>query len=80
MLFIVHLEAIESQRGIAWRCQERRSLRTFLKFSLNEATPDRFRLSKIGDRLPLEVYIPHAAENEAHPMSRNALASGSRDD
>ncbi len=55
MLFIGYFEAIESQRGIAWRCQERLSLRTFLKFSLNEATPDHFSLSKIGDRLPLEV-------------------------
>ena len=51
-----YFEAIESQRGIAWRCQDSLSLRTFLKFALNEATPDHFRLSKIGDRLPLDVY------------------------
>ena len=56
MLFIGDFEAIESQRGIAWRCQDSLSLRTFLKFALNEATPDHFRLSKIGDRLPLDVY------------------------
>lgn len=55
MLFIGDFEAIESQRGIAWRCQDSLSLRTFLRFSLNEATPDHSSLSKIGDRLPLEV-------------------------
>lgn len=56
MLFIGSFEAIESQRGIAWRCQDRLSLRTFLKFSLHEATPDHPSLSKIGDRLPRDVY------------------------
>ena len=56
MLFIGYFEAIESQRGIAWRCQDSLSLRTFLRFSLNEATPDHSSLSKIGGRLPLEVY------------------------
>ena len=56
MLFIGSFEAIESQRGIAWRCQDRLLLRTFLKFSLHEATPDHSSLSKIGDRLPRDVY------------------------
>ena len=56
MLLIGYFEAIESQRGIAWRCQDSLSLRTFLRFSLNEATPDHSSISKIGSRLPLEVY------------------------
>ena len=56
MLLIGYFEAIESQRGIAWRCQDSLSLRTFLRFSLNEATPDHSSISKIGSRFPLEVY------------------------
>jgi len=56
MLFVGYFEDITSQRGIAWRCQDSLSLRTFLRFALNEATPDHSSLSKIGDRLPWEVY------------------------
>lgn len=56
MLFVGYFEAIESQRGIAWRCQDSLSLRAFLRFALHEATPEHSSLSKIGDRLPREVY------------------------
>lgn len=56
MLFVGYFEDITSRRGIAWRCQDSLSLRTFLRFALTEATPDHFSLSKIGDRLSVEVY------------------------
>ncbi len=44
-------------------------------------TAARGNLSQIK-RLVIDLDIPHAAENEAHPISRNARASGSteRDD
>jgi transposase len=44
-----------SQRGITWRCNDSLPLRTFLRFALNETTSDHSSLSKISDRLPIEV-------------------------
>ncbi len=52
MLFVGYFEDIASQRGIVWRCSDSLSLRAFLRFALNETTPDHSSLSKIGDRLP----------------------------
>ena len=56
MLFIGYFEAIDSQRGIAWRCADSLSLREFLGVKLTERTPDHSTLSKTRDRLPLEVH------------------------
>ncbi len=56
MLFVGYFENIESPRGIAWRCRDSLSLRTFLKFSLTDSTPDHSSLTKIGERLLQEVY------------------------
>jgi transposase len=56
MLLIGYFEGIDSQRGIAWRCADSRSLAGFLGFQLNERTPDHSSLSRIGVRLPLEVH------------------------
>ena len=56
MLFIGYFEDIDSQRGIAWRCSDSRSLSCFLGYGLDERTPDHSSLSRIRDRLPLEVH------------------------
>jgi transposase len=56
MLFIGYFEGIDSQRGIAWRCADSRSLSAFLGFNLNERTPDHSSLSRIGVRIPLSVH------------------------
>jgi transposase len=56
MLFIGYFEGIDSQRGIAWRCADSRSLASFLGFTLNERTPDHSSLSRIGVRIPLSVH------------------------
>ncbi|WP_231934575.1 transposase [Botrimarina colliarenosi] len=56
MLFVGYFEAIESQRGIAWRCADSLSLREFLGVKLTEATPDHSTLSKTRDRLPIGVH------------------------
>lgn len=56
MLLIGYFEGLESQRGIAWRCADSNSLKSFLGFSLTEATPDHSSLTKIRQRLPLEVH------------------------
>ena len=55
MLFVGYFEGIDSQRGIAWRCEDSLSLRQFLGLSLTESVPDHSSLTKIRDRFPPEV-------------------------
>ena len=55
MLFVVYFEGIDSQRGIAWRCEDSLSLRKFLGLRLTESVPDHSSLTKIRDRFPLGV-------------------------
>lgn len=56
MLLIGYFEGIESERGIAWRCADSLSLRSFLGVPVTEETPDHSSLSRIRKRLPKEVY------------------------
>jgi transposase len=56
MLLIGYYEGIGSQRGIAWRCADSLSLREFLGIPLTEETPDHSSLTRVRDRLPLEVH------------------------
>lgn len=56
MLLIGYFEGIDSQRGIAWRCSDSRSLARFLGYDLNEPTPDHSSLTIIRQRLPLDVH------------------------
>jgi len=51
MLMIGYLEGIDSQRGIAWRCEDSLSLRRFLGVPLEKETPDHSSLTRIRDRL-----------------------------
>jgi len=56
MVLIGYFEGIGSQRGIAWRCSDSRSLAEFLGVPVHEETPDHSSLSRIHGRLPLEVH------------------------
>jgi transposase len=56
MLFVGYFEGIGSQRGIAWRCRDSLSLREFLGIPLTEETPDHSSLTRVRERLPLEVH------------------------
>lgn len=56
MLFVGYFEGIDSQRGIAWRCADSLSLKSFLGYSLAEATPEHSSLTVIRKRLPVEVH------------------------
>src|SRR6185295_17927438 len=56
MLFIGYFEGIDSQRGIAWRCADSRSLREFLGASWTDATPAHNSMTVIRQRLPAEVF------------------------
>jgi len=46
VLLIGFFEGIGSERGIAWRVADSLSLRRFLKYGLNEATPDHVTFSR----------------------------------
>jgi transposase len=56
MLLVGYFEGIDSQRGIAWRCNDSLSLREFLGTPLDEDTPDHSTLSLTRNRLPQEVF------------------------
>ena len=56
MMTIGFFENIQSQRGIAARCADSLSIRDFLGYSINEATPDHSTLSETRYRLPVSVY------------------------
>ena len=56
MIFVGYFEGLDSQRGIAWRCSDSLSLRKFLGSGLDEKTPDHSSLTRIRQRLPLDVF------------------------
>ncbi len=56
MLLVGYFEGIGSQRGIAWRCGDSLSLRAFLGIPLTEETADHSSLTRVRDRLPLEIH------------------------
>ena len=56
MILIGYFEGIASQRGIAWRCCDSRSLAEFLGCGPTEETPDHSSLTRIHQRLPQEVH------------------------
>jgi len=56
MLMVGYFEGIDSQRGIAWRCADSLSLRKFLGYGIEEESPDHSSLTRIRERLPLEVH------------------------
>jgi transposase len=56
MLLVGYFEGLGTQRGIAWRCGDSLSLREFLGIPLTEGTPDHSSLTRVRDRLPLEVH------------------------
>jgi transposase len=56
MLFIGYFEGLDSQRAIAWRCSDSRSLQEFLGLPLTDKTPDHSSLTVIRQRLPLELH------------------------
>jgi transposase len=56
MLFVGYFEGLESQRAIAWRCHDSRSLQSFLSYAITEPTPDHSSLTVIRQRLPLAIH------------------------
>jgi len=56
MLFVGYFEGLSSQRGIAWRCADSFSLRTFLGVALTDKTPEHSSMTRIRKRLEEEVF------------------------
>jgi transposase len=56
MLFVGYFEGIDSQRGIAWRCADSRSLQQFLGYLPTEATPDHSSLTRLRKRLSETIH------------------------
>jgi len=56
MIFVGYFEGIGSQRGIAWRCSDSLSLREFLGLTPTEESPDHSSLTRVHQRLSLEVH------------------------
>jgi transposase len=56
MLFVGYFEGLPSQRGIAWRCSDSRSLQAFLGYLPTELTPEHSSLTKVRQRLPQVVH------------------------
>jgi transposase len=56
MILVGYFEDIGSQRGIAWRCEDSRSLARFLGYAPGKATPDHSTLSLTRERLPMEIH------------------------
>jgi hypothetical protein len=57
MLFVGFFEGIGAQRGIAWKCSDSLSVREFLGLPISEDCPDHSSMTRIRQRLPLDVYI-----------------------
>lgn len=56
MLFVGYFEGLDSQRAIAWRCSDSRSLQGFLGYSITDPTPEHSSLTVIRKRLPQSIH------------------------
>ena len=56
MLLVGYFEGLESERAIDWRVSDSLALRPFLGYDLTQTTPDHSTLSRIRQRLPVEVH------------------------
>lgn len=56
LLLIGYFEGINSERGIAWRCADSLSLRTFVGYALNEQSTDHSTISRTRRLIDLETH------------------------
>jgi transposase len=56
MLLIGYFEGIDSERGIAWRTADSRTLAGFLGYGPTEETPDHSSMSRIRQRMDLDTH------------------------
>jgi len=56
MLMVGYFEKLDSERQIAWRCDDSRSLRAFLGIAENKPAPDHSNLSRTRQRIDLQTH------------------------
>jgi transposase len=56
MLMVGYFEGIDAERGIAWRCADSLSLKSFLGYALTEETPDHSTVSRTRRLIDLETH------------------------
>src|SRR5215470_18010677 len=56
MVMIGYFEGIDSERGIAWRCADSLSLKSFLGYALTETTPDHSTISRTRRLIDLDTH------------------------
>ena len=57
MLLVGYFEGLGAQRAIAWKCADSLSVRAFLGLEISEEAPDHSSLTRIRQRLPLQVHM-----------------------
>jgi transposase len=55
-LLVGYFEGLDSERGIAWRCSDSKSLGLFLGYALDESTPDHSTISRTRRLIDLETH------------------------
>ena len=55
-LLVGYFEGLDSERGIAWRCADSKSLGLFLGYPLDESTPDHSTISRTRRLIDLETH------------------------
>jgi transposase len=56
MLMVGYFEGLDSERGIAWRCADSISLRSFLNYGLTQAPPDHTTVSRTRRLIDMETH------------------------
>src|SRR2546422_2119529 len=56
MLMVGYFEGIDAERGIAWRCADSLSLKSFLGYELTESTPEHTTVSRTRRLMDLETH------------------------
>ena len=55
-LLVGYFEGLDSERGIAWRCADSKSLGLFLGYPLDESTPDHSTISRTRRLIDIETH------------------------
>jgi transposase len=56
LLLLGYFEGVDSERGIAWRCADSLSLRSFVGYALDEAAADHSTISRTRRLVDLETH------------------------
>ena len=75
MLMVGYFEGIDSERGIAWRCADSLSLKSFLGYALTETTPDHSTVSRTRRLIDLETHA-RVFTWMLEVLARNGLVDG----